>query len=33
MPCNVLKDFIQIMKLELVGKYREVCAYPKFNLM
>jgi len=31
-PCNVLKDFIQIMKLELVGEYGEMCSYSKFNL-
>lgn len=31
-PCNVLKDFIQIMKLELVGECMEMCSYSKFNL-
>jgi hypothetical protein len=31
-PCNVLKDFIQIMKLELVREYMAMYTYFEFNL-
>jgi hypothetical protein len=32
-PCNVLKDFIQIMKLELVGEYMKMYTYSKFTFV
>jgi hypothetical protein len=31
-PCNVLKDFIQIMKLELVGECMEMCIYSVLSI-